>query len=121
MVATSNAPSFAVGSTPILGMTVTNTGAVACQRDVSGTLQTFTVLAADGSRVWSTGDCFPGEGTEVRELTPGQTVKYTVKWSGTSSAPGCTGDRAPVPAGDYSVVAQLGGLASQPAAFAMTG
>jgi len=121
VAATSTAPSFVVGSTPILGMTITNSGTETCQRDVSGTLQTFTVLAADGVRVWSTGDCFPGEGTEVRELTPGQTLKYTVKWSGTTSAPGCAGDRAPVPVGDYSVVAQLGGLVSQPAVFSMTG
>jgi cytoskeletal protein RodZ len=121
VVATSSAASFAVGSNPILGMTITNSGTETCQRDVSGTLQTFTVLAADGTRVWSTSDCFPGEGTEVRELTPGQTLKYTVKWSGSTSVPGCAGDRAPVPAGDYSVVAQLGGLASPPAAFSITG
>lgn len=121
VLATSTAPSFPVGSNPILGMTITNSGTETCQRDVSGTLQTFTVLAADGARVWSTSDCFPGEGTEVRELTPGQTLKYTVKWSGTTSAPGCAGERAPIPAGDYSVVAQLGGLVSPPAAFSMTG
>jgi hypothetical protein len=54
-------------------------------------------------------------------LSAGQTVKYTVKWSGTTSAPGCTGDRAPVPPGDYSVMAQLGALASQPVAFTMAG
>ena len=121
VTAISAAPSFAIGSQPTLGMVVTNAGAQACQRDVSGTLQTFTVFAADGTRVWSTSDCFPGEGTEVRELTPGQTLKYTIKWSGTASSPGCTGDRAPLPAGDYTVVAQLGGLASAPVAFAITG
>ena len=43
------APSFAVGSQPTLGMVVTNTGTAACQRDVSGTLQIFTVSAADGT------------------------------------------------------------------------
>jgi hypothetical protein len=102
-------------------MVITNSGTETCQRDVSGTLQSFTVFAADGSRVWSTADCFPGEGAEVRELTPGQTLKYTIKWSGTTSQPGCAGDRAPVPAGDYTVVAQLGGLSSAPAAFAITG
>jgi len=114
-------PTFAVGSQPTLGMTVTNTGTEACQRDLSGTLQTFTVFAADSTRIWSTGDCFPGQGTEVRELVPGQPVKYTIRWSGTGSQPGCEGDRAAVPAGDYTVIAQLGGLSSAPAAFAITG
>ena len=121
VTATTAAPSFAAGSQPKLGMVVTNTGTVACQQDVSGTQQVYTVTAADGSRVWSTTDCFPGEGTEVRELTPGQTVQYTIKWSGTSSAPGCAGERAVVPAGDYTVVAQLGALSSPPTAFAITG
>ena len=115
------APSFASGSQPTLGMVVTNTGGAVCQQDVSGTLQVFTVTAADGTRVWSTADCFPGQGTEVRELTPGQSLKYTIKWSGTTSTPGCVGDRTVVPAGDYTVVAQLGGLSSPPAAFAITG
>jgi hypothetical protein len=100
---------------------VTNAGAQTCQRDVSGTLQTYTVLALDGSPVWSTADCFPGEGTEVRELTSGQQLSYVVKWSGTTSQPGCAGERTAVPAGDYLLVAQLGALSSAPAPFSITG
>ncbi len=119
ITAISTAPSFAPGAQPTLGMVVTNTGTAACRRDVSGTLQTYTVLGAGGSRIWSTADCFPGEGTEVRDLAPGQTLKYTIKWSGTTSAPGCTGERAAVPAGKYTVVAQLGKLSSKPAAFSI--
>lgn len=102
-------------------LTVTNTGTQACQRDVSGSLQTFIVFGSDGTRIWSTADCFPGQGTEVRELTPGQQVQYTIKWSGTMSAPGCTGDRTPIPAGGYTVVGQLGALSSPPAPFTVTG
>jgi len=121
LTAITAAATFGAGSQPTLGMVVTNTGTETCQRDVSGTLQTFTVYAVDGSRVWSTTDCFPGEGTDVRELTPGQTLHYTIRWSGTTSTPGCAEGRAPVPAGDYTVVSQLGGLQSPPAAFAITG
>jgi hypothetical protein len=117
----STAPSFPTGGQPTLGMVVTNPNGPTCQLDVSGTLQTFTVYAADGTRVWSTADCFPGVGTEVREVTPGQSLKYTIKWSGTTSAPGCTGDRAPVAPGDYTVVAQLGTMTSQPTGFTITG
>ena len=115
------APAFSLGDQPRLGMTVTNAGAQTCQRDVSGTLQTYTVLALDGSPVWSTADCFPGEGTEVRELTAGQQLSYVVKWSGTTSQPGCAGERTAVPAGDYLLVAQLGALSSAPAPFSITG
>lgn len=121
VAAISTEPSFPVGSQPTLGMTVANTGTVPCRRDVSGTLQTFTVKTADGKRVWSTADCFPGDGTEVRDLAPGEALRYTVKWSGRTSTPGCTGDRAPVPAGKYVVIAQLGKLSSGPTAFTITG
>ena len=120
ITAISTAPTFTVGSQPMLGMTVKNSGAVQCRRDVSGTLQTFTVQTAGGKRVWSTADCFPGEGTDLRDLAPDQTVQYTVKWSGRASAPGCAGDRAQVPAGKYVVIAQLGKLSSKPAAFTIT-
>ena len=71
--------------------------------------------------MWSTADCFPGEGTEVRELAPGQQLSYVIKWSGTTSAPGCAGERVAAPPGDYLLVAQLGALGSAPAPFAITG
>ena len=104
-------------------MVVTNTGTEPASGIVSGTLQAFTVFAADGTRMWSTADCFPGEGTEVRELAAGQTLKYTIKWSGTTSAPGCAGERAAVPAGDYTVVATARRAAVQRArgTFTITG
>ena len=121
ITAITSAPSFATGSQPTVGLMVKNSGTEACRRDVSGTLQTFTVLGADGSRKWSTADCFPGEGNEVRDLAPGQELKYTIKWSGSSSEPGCVGDRAPVPPGDYVLVAQLGGLSGAPVPFTITG
>jgi hypothetical protein len=107
----------AAGANVIVGITVTNSGTEACRRDVSGSLQVFTVFGADGTRMWSTADCFPGQGTEVRELAPGEALKYTVKWSGTTSAPGCAGERAPLAAGSYTLIAQLGALSSPPAAF----
>ncbi len=105
------------GANVIVGMTVTNSGAEACRRDVSGTLQVFTVFGADGTRLWSTADCFPGQGTEVRDLSPGQQLEYTIKWSGTTSAPGCAGERTPLAPGTYTLIAQLGTLSSPPAAF----
>lgn len=121
ITAITTAPSFPVGGQPTVGMLITNTGPEACRRDVSGSLQTFTVTGTDGSRKWSTADCFPGEGTETRDLAPGQELRYTIKWSGTTSEPGCAGDRGPVPAGDYLLIAQLGGLSSAPVPFTITG
>lgn len=121
VTATTSAPSYPVGQQPRLTLSVTNRGAQPCVRDLSGPLQIFTVFGADGSRIWSTADCFPGQGSDIRELAPGQVVAFTIKWSGTASAPGCSGDRAPVPPGDYTLVAQLGGLSSPPVGLAITG
>src|SRR5664279_3875776 len=101
------APAFQVGDKPRLLLTITNTGSRTCRRDVSGALQIFTVFGSDGTRVWSTTDCFPGEGAEVRELTPGQQVQFTIKWSGTTSSPGCASPRALAPAGNYTLVCLL--------------
>jgi hypothetical protein len=119
--ATTGAPSYPAGSQPILGLIVTNTSNQACVRDLSGSLQVYTVFSASGTRMWSTADCFPGEGTDVRQLAAGQAVTYNIKWSGTTSNPGCTAERTPVPAGTYQVVAQLGALKSPATPFTITG
>ncbi len=115
LTASTGAPSYRQGDRPVLGVSVTNTGQVACTRNLSGTLQVFTVSSAAGARMWSTTDCFPGEGTDVQTLAPGQQLQYNVKWSGTSSAPGCTAVRVQVPAGRYQVRVDIGSLHATPA------
>ncbi len=117
LTGTTGSPSFAVGAQPILGVSVTNSGSVACTRDLSGGLQVFAVYTAAGARVWSTADCFPGSGTDVRTLQAGESVQYNIKWSGTTSSPGCSADRIQVPAGSYQVRVNIGSLRATPAAF----
>jgi hypothetical protein len=108
------------GQQPRLGMNVTNVGKQTCRQDVSGAKQVYTVYTAAGDRVWSTADCFPGEGTEVRTLAAGQKASFVIVWSGTTSAPGCTAPREKVKAGKYTLVVQLGDLKSKPLAFTMS-
>ena len=98
-------------------MSVKNVGSVPCTRDLSGPLQVFTVYTAAGARVWSTADCFPGEGTDVRTLPAQTAVQYNIKWSSTTSAPGCAGARAEVPAGSYQLRVTIGTLRATPANF----
>jgi hypothetical protein len=114
LTATTGAPNFAVGQQPIIGVSVANRGTVACTRDLSGTLQVFSVYTSGGARVWSTADCSPGSGTDVRTLQPGEAVQYNIKWSGTTSNPGCTADRIQVPAGHYQLRADIGSLHATP-------
>lgn len=119
VTATVLASSLFVGAQPRLGMTVTNIGQQRCVRDVSGSLQIYTVYRADGTRVWSTDDCFPGTGHETRVLAPGKSASYVIKWAGTSSTPKTCTPRSQVKAGDYTLVAQLGALKSKPLPFTM--
>ena len=106
-----------MGDRPILGVSVRNSGSAACTRDLSGPLQVFTVYTAAGARVWSTADCFPGEGTDIHTLPAQTAVQYNIKWSGSTSAPGCAGTRVQVPAGRYQVRVSIGTLVAKPADF----
>jgi hypothetical protein len=105
---------------PILGVHVRNTGAAPCAKDVSGKVQVFTAYDADGKRIWSTDDCVPGSGTEIRYLQVGEGLQYNIKWSGTTSQPGCAGDRLQVPAGDYRIVATVAGQKATPVTLTFT-
>jgi len=114
-------PEYVVGSKPVFELTVTNTGAVPCVRDLDAGLQELLVFAADGTtRLWSSNDCYPGDSIDVRTLQPGETIGYSVTWAGRSSRPQCAGQRVQVPAGDYFVVAKLGPLTSAPVPFRLT-
>jgi hypothetical protein len=117
LTATVGSPTYNVGQQPIVGVTIVNVGAEPCVRDVSGSLQEYLAYDAAGTRVWSTNDCLPGSGTDVRLLQPGESLQYNIKWSGTTSQPGCAAERTRVPAGEYRVEARIGSLISSQAAL----
>ncbi|HSV67809.1 MAG TPA: hypothetical protein VLJ59_18155 [Mycobacteriales bacterium] len=112
-------PSYRIGDTPALKLTIRNRSDVACTRDVGARQQQ--ILVYDGrTRLWSSNDCYPEGATDVRTLAAGQVVSSTVMWSGLSSQPGCTGARARVKAGTYQIIGQLGGLTSPAAKLVLT-
>lgn len=118
LTAQTEAPEYPVGGQPVFRLVVTNTAERPCTRTLDGGLQQVQVYSADGkTRLWSSDDCFPGEGTESATLTPGEEKIYSVRWAGTTSEPGCEAPREPVPAGDYTVVVGLGELRSEPVPF----
>lgn len=111
-------PTWQAGQEPEFGIVITNISTTPCERDLGAGLQQALVYSLDGSqRIWSNADCFPSTDADVRTLTPGQQAAFTVKWSGTASAPECAGERVPVAPGAYTVVAQLGTLRSAPEPF----
>lgn len=121
LTSTAGQSSYQSGAQPILGLTVINKNTAGCVANLSGSRQVYTVYGAQHQRIWSTVDCFPGKGTDVRMMDPGESLHYPIRWAGTTSNPGCTAARLPVPAGSYTVVAQLGAMTAAPAKFTVTG
>ncbi|MBH0120368.1 hypothetical protein M1M07_24210 [Rhodococcus sp. HM1] len=115
---TADQPNYRVGDEPAFTIVITNIGTEQCERDLGAGLQQVLVYSLDGAtRFWSNTDCFPESTADVRTLAPGDQAAFSVKWSGTTSAPGCQQPREPVGPGAYSVVGQLGGLRSTPEPF----
>jgi hypothetical protein len=102
----------------VITLTVQNVSTATCTRDL-GAGQQEVLLYAGTTRLWSSNDCYPGGQRNVRPLTPGQRVTFSVTWSGLSSHPGCTGTRSRVRPGSYRLVGRLGTLASRPATLTL--
>ncbi|WP_305093756.1 hypothetical protein [Prescottella sp. R16] len=116
--ATPDRPQYRIGDEPSFTIAITNIGTSACERDLGSGLQQALVYTLDGNkRLWSNVDCYPDAEAAVQELEPGGQARFTVKWSGKTSDPGCTTNRNQVPPGAYTLVAQIGELRSAPEPF----
>lgn len=112
------APEYAVGSMPTLIISVTNTGAAPCKRDLDAAKQE--ILIFDGTnRLWGSNDCYPAKSDDVRVLQPGQPVTFEILWSGLSSEPTCTQPRTRLQAGTYTLRARLDQIISPDATITM--
>jgi hypothetical protein len=113
-------PSYESGQQPNFTINVVNTGQVPCTRDIGRHLRELVVMTADGAnRLWSSNDCYSTDGVEVRVMQPGEKFPFSLRWLGTTSEPGC-GKRTRLGAGDYLLIAKLGGVASSPVVFRIT-
>ncbi|MBM7458405.1 hypothetical protein ACIBED_10415 [Rhodococcus coprophilus] len=118
---TADEPNYQVGTEPGFTIVITNIGTTGCDRDLGAGLQQVLVYSLDGNdRLWSNTDCFAEPTTDMRTLQPGDQAAYSVKWSASTSEPGCESPREPVGPGAYTVVGQLGGLRSTPEPFNIT-
>ncbi len=114
----SDKPDYVVGDKATFTMVVTNAGATACTRDVGQSMQNVTVRTLDGTKyIWSAGDCAPIAQVNNQVLQPGQQFKSNIAWSGTTSAPGCQGNRTQIGPGSYQAVGKLGEKLSAPITF----
>ena len=120
VAARTDQPRYPVGNHPLFSLVITNTGSAPCVRDLDAARQAMAVVRKPGDGLWGSNDCSPAHTSDVRTLAPGQDVVFTVRWGGRTSAPGCSGDRAVVPAGDYQLLTRLDGTVSAPARFTLT-
>ena len=116
--AETDAASYAPGVDPKLTVAVTNTGKVACKRDIGRAAMSL-VVSLGSTRIWSSDDCSPGGEPAVDVLKAGQTFSSTVVWNRTSSKPGCPSGQPAAAAGSYDLVAKNLTLTSPHAPFVL--
>ena len=118
VAATTPQKKYKVGQQPELDIQVTNTGEAPCVVDLSdGQIE---LLVYNGeSRVWGSHDCQVEPGTSPLTLTPRQSVKRSIRWTGLSSQPHCAGGRMRVGAGNYTLRARFAGIDGRPANFSL--
>jgi hypothetical protein len=110
VTAMSTRPVIQVGDHPELILRIGNAGPVPCVRDVSRQFRSVSILAADGTPLWSSRNCYTVTTHEIRTLQPNQTLTYSVVWAGRTDAPGCPAHRTTVRPGRYQVVGALGSI-----------
>ena len=116
--ATADRPDYPVGGRPLLVLTVTNTGATPCSRDLGqGAVELLVVSGTD--RIWSSDDCAAGGPAKQVVLDPSEASVTRLAWTGRRSLPGCAGDKRAAQAGTYRVGARVGDLRTQGAPFVL--
>lgn len=118
--ATTDSSTYPVGSTPRLTLTISNTGDVACTRDV-GPKANELEITSGGYHVWSSDDCNASNKSKVATLKPGDKVASSITWNGRLTQKGCpNGEGAAAKAGRYDLVGRNGKAKSPSTPFALT-
>jgi len=110
-----DAASYGPDNQPLLSMSITNSGAVACTLDVGTAAQQY-VITSGTERIWSSADCQEAPAESPMVFQAGETKTTTpFPWARIRSAPdSCGADRPPVVAGgaSYHLTVLLGELES---------
>jgi hypothetical protein len=116
LTVSTDAASYGSGATPKITLSVKNTSATACRRDVgAGAVELLVFSGAD--RIWSSDDCSPSKATALELLAPGGSQAVVKTWPGRRSKPECAGSQAKAEPGTYVVTARLGTLKKSSSSF----
>ncbi|MBI1350037.1 MAG: hypothetical protein GC156_02840 [Actinomycetales bacterium] len=102
-------------------LAITNTGTVACKRDV-GPKANELEITSGGYHVWSSDDCNASDKSKVVVLKPDEKVASSITWNGRLSQKGCpdNGNGAQAKAGRYDVLGRNGKVTSDSTPFALS-
>ena len=110
---------YVVGETPVLKLTITNIGELACKRDVGPKANELEVTSG-GYHVWSSDDCSASDSSKVIVMKPGEKVSSSITWNGRLSQKGCPSEGAEAKAGRYDVIGRNGAVESDGNPFSLT-
>lgn len=120
---TADAESYAIGSPVTMAMRITNTGTVACKRDVGALANEVYVTDVDGAVVWSSDACQQEAKPQVATMPPGLVFGNSQVWGGQNSGRDCLSAAAAAPdatAGTYLAYARNDSVVSKPFAFTIS-
>jgi hypothetical protein len=110
------------GSPVDITIKIKNVGSRTCSRDVGAVPQEL-YLDQGARKYWSSDDCSPAGGHDVRQFAPGVERDYKITWNGRESST-CTNGAASgpnPPDGQFQLRARLGTLVSNPVTLTFAG
>jgi len=115
LVAVTDSNSYGPEQQPLISMTITNTGSVACTLDVGTTEQAYYIVSGSDP-IWNSVDCQTNPAPLEQVLEPNETLTTTpFPWDRTRSSPStCDSERPPVTGNGatYRLSVKLGDLSS---------
>jgi hypothetical protein len=105
-----DAPAYPAGRQPAITLSVVDVGAQPCTVDLGTTSTAISVLSA-GKPVWTSNAC-TDKVARATPLSPAAAQMLQLRWDRTGNAGGCAPSTPALPAGQYEIVARVGGSAA---------
>jgi hypothetical protein len=119
VTASTDAPSYGAGRTPLLKVAVRNAGSQACLLVQSPSRRNWTIRSGN-DLIWSTVGCPKSTAAIQTRLDPNQSVVHTMAWNRHRIGPHCTASRVAAQPGTYQLSVIFDGVRSSVGVFQLT-
>jgi hypothetical protein len=116
---TANQSRFGPVQQPVFRLSVVSTQRAACSFDI-GPGHLALVIMKGSARIWNSGDCVSGTGSQVTPLRRGVPATVSIAWDKNLSLPGCGGPVRAAPPARYTAYPVDGPLIGAPLRFWLT-